>query len=129
MLLKNLDARLKIFISLGGQDFNNGDLTTGTFSDLAASVPNQKAFIQSLVSFMSTYGFDGVDLDWPYPGNEETGGRSEDYANFPQLLSRLRQSLDAADKGITITTPALFRRLQYFDLKALSKSVDWFNVL
>lgn len=129
MLLKNIDPQLKIYISLGGQAFNDAGPTATTFSDLATSVPNQKAFIESLVSFVSTYGFDGVDLDWQYPGVEERSGRSEDYANFPQMVSRLRQSLDAADKGITITTPASFRHLRHFDLRALSRSVDWFNVM
>lgn len=38
--------------------------TAKTFSQLAASPTAQKAFFSSLVNFMSTYGFDGVDIDW-----------------------------------------------------------------
>lgn len=44
---------------------NNPDQPTAkTFSQLAASPTAQKAFFSSLVNFMSTYGFDGVDIDW-----------------------------------------------------------------
>jgi chitinase len=35
-----------------------------TFSQLAASTSAQAKFFSSLVNFMSTYGFDGVDVDW-----------------------------------------------------------------
>lgn len=41
--------------------------TAATFSTLAGSESAQKAFFASLTSFMSTYGFDGVDIDWEYP--------------------------------------------------------------
>ena len=38
--------------------------TAKTFSQLAASQSAQQAFFSSLIQFMSTYGFDGVDIDW-----------------------------------------------------------------
>jgi GH18 family chitinase len=64
MLHKQKDPGLKVFIAIGGWTFNDPGPTATTFSDLAASVPRQKTFIDSLLSFMSTYGFDGLDLDW-----------------------------------------------------------------
>jgi hypothetical protein len=38
--------------------------TATTFSDLAGSAQNQAKFFASLLSFLTTYGFDGVDIDW-----------------------------------------------------------------
>jgi GH18 family chitinase len=38
--------------------------TATTFSSLAASLENQQMFFASLQSFMTTYGFDGIDIDW-----------------------------------------------------------------
>lgn len=63
--LKLLQPDLKIWIAVGGWTFNDANQATArTFSDLAASAANQKAFSDSLISMMSTYGFDGVDIDW-----------------------------------------------------------------
>jgi chitinase len=62
--LKRLQPGLKVFISIGGWTFNDPGRTQTTFSDLAASSVNQAKFFASLISFMSTYDFDGVDLDW-----------------------------------------------------------------
>jgi len=64
-----------------------------TFSDLAASDEKQKAFFKSLTSFMDTYGFDGVDIDWEYPGADDRGGRSTDYENFPIFITNLSKIL------------------------------------
>lgn len=64
MLLKQKDPKLRVYIAVGGWAFNDAGPTQSTFSDLAASVPRQKVFMESLLSFMSTYGFDGLDLDW-----------------------------------------------------------------
>ena len=63
--LKFLQPDLQLWLSLGGWSFSDADQPTRyTFSDLAASEADQKAFFASLISFMGTYGFDGVDIDW-----------------------------------------------------------------
>ncbi|KAJ4142851.1 hypothetical protein NW754_010290 [Fusarium falciforme] len=129
MLLKKKDPDLKIFVAIGGWAFNDPGPTATTFSDLAASVPRQKIFMQSLISFMSTYGFDGVDLDWEYPVDKDRFGREVDFDNFPKFMSRLKATLDSANKGLTITIPASYWYLQHFDIVKLAKSVDFFNIM
>jgi hypothetical protein len=63
--LKFLQPDLKIWIAIGGWAFSDNDQSTAkTFSILSASKPRQQAFAKSLISMMSTYGFDGVDIDW-----------------------------------------------------------------
>jgi GH18 family chitinase len=55
----------QVWISIGGWSMNDPDQPTATtFSDLAGSTANQQKFFASLISFMSEYGFDGVDIDW-----------------------------------------------------------------
>lgn len=63
--LKQSQPDLKVWISIGGWAFNDDDQPTATtFSDLAASTSAQKEFFASLITFLTTNGFDGVDIDW-----------------------------------------------------------------
>ncbi|OBS25926.1 hypothetical protein FPOA_06459 [Fusarium poae] len=127
--LKRLDPELKIYIAVGGWTFNDPGPTASTFSQLAASLPRQRAFMASLMSFMSTYGFDGLDLDWEYPGDPDRGGQAVDFVNFPKFMDRLKKMMDSADKGLSITLPASYWYLKQFDIKKLEKSVDFFNIM
>jgi hypothetical protein len=71
-------------------------------------------FIKSLVSFMSTYDFNGVDLDWEYPAAEDRSGRPEDFENYPRFISNLKKALRATGgrDGLSITLPASYWYLQ-----------------
>lgn len=108
--LKRIDPDLKVLIAIGGWTFNDPGPTATTFSDIARSESAQRAFIKSLISFMSTYDFDGVDLDWEYPGAEDRSGRGEDFENFPKFLANLKSALRATGgkDEVTLTLPASF---------------------
>jgi len=65
--LKSKKASLQTWISVGGWSFNdetNSPNTRTAFSDMVSSSGNRQTFINALINFMVTYGFDGVDIDW-----------------------------------------------------------------
>jgi chitinase len=62
--LKQKQPGLKTWFSVGGWDFNDPGATQSTFSQLAASPGAQDAFFQSVASYLTQYGFDGIDIDW-----------------------------------------------------------------
>ncbi|KAM7206680.1 hypothetical protein V8F33_000323 [Rhypophila sp. PSN 637] len=128
--LKKRDPDLKIFIAIGGWTFNDEGPTMRTFSDIARSETNQIAFFNSLASFMSTYGFDGVDIDWEYPGATDRFGRPEDFQNLPKFLKKLKDALRKIGRpGLSITLPASYWYLQHFDVKKVTAEVDWINMM
>lgn len=79
---------------------------------------------------MSTYDFDGVDIDWSYPVARDRGGRPDYLENLPRFVHRLKQMLTSTDgrDGLSMTLPASQRQLQHFDIKKLVDDIDWFNI-
>lgn len=128
---KQIDANLKVFIAIGGWAFNDPGPTVTTFSDIARSEANQRTFISSLVSFMNTYGFDGVDIDWEYPVAPDRQGRGEDLENLPKFLNNIKSALkqNGVSNGLSIAIPASYWYLQHFDIVKIAAHVDFFNVM
>jgi chitinase len=62
------------------------------------------------LTWLKRYGFDGVDIDWEYPGAPDRGGHEEDGENFTKLLEQMRKEFD--DSGysyeISFTAPTSF---------------------
>jgi len=83
-------ATLQTWIGLGGFDFNDPGPTYTTFSDLVTFPANRAVFIPSLIEFMNTWGFQGVDIDWEYPSQNVRGGRESDAENLVALVRELR---------------------------------------
>ncbi|RYP21255.1 hypothetical protein DL767_009307 [Monosporascus sp. MG133] len=125
--LKNKDANLKVLIAVGGWTFNDPGPTATTFFDIARDEAAQKKFIGSVLKFLQTYNFDGIDLDWEYPEADDRSGRREDFANFPKFMKNLKQALKNYE--VSITLPASYWYLQHFDLKNLAPHVDFFNMM
>ncbi|KAK1145844.1 hypothetical protein N8T08_003790 [Aspergillus melleus] len=129
--LKRAQTSLRVNIAIGGWTFNDVGPTATTFSDIARSEANQKRFFKSLISFMATYGFDGVDIDWEYPAADDRSGRPEDFANFSKFMANLKAALKSTGgrNELSLTIPTSYWYLQHFDIKNLAKHVDYFNYM
>ncbi|KAI0505902.1 glycoside hydrolase [Xylaria bambusicola] len=126
--LKQTKAGLEVWISVGGWSFTDPGPTQNAFSNMVSSSGNRAKFINGLIKFMDTYGFDGVDLDWEYPGADDRGGNSDDVKNYVAFAKEARAAF-GSKYGMTMTLPTSYWYLQHFDLKGVQDSVDWFNVM
>ena len=128
--LTRLSPGVKVFISVGGWAFSESS-ANGTFSEMISSEPHQRTFIKSLISFLNTYGFDGVDIDWRYPGAADRGGNPDDISNFVVFIRNLQMALrnNGLRQGLSVTIPAVYSYLKNYDLRTLANNVDWFNVM
>jgi len=130
--LKAQNPHIVTLISIGGWTLS------GRFSDIALTSATRAKFAASAVAFIRKYGFDGVDIDWEYPGG---GGlpsnvfRSEDKQNFTSLLAELRRHLDLAGQAdgrryyLSIAAPAGPDKIANIQPAAIAAVVDWINVM
>ncbi|KAI1840789.1 hypothetical protein JX266_012996 [Neoarthrinium moseri] len=130
--VKITNPNIKLFVSIGGWTFSdNGTYTQPIFGNIASSSSNRQKFADNMVTFLDAYGFDGIDIDWEYPGAGDRGGREEDTKNYVEMLKTLRETFDDSGRelGITFTAPSSYWYLKWFDLPGLMKYADWVNLM
>ncbi|GMG36370.1 unnamed protein product [Aspergillus oryzae] len=91
--LKTRNPNAKIWVSIGGWAFNDDGPYRSVFTKVAGDSKATQILAHNLMGFMDKYGFDGVDIDWEYPGADDRGGREEDIANYPKMMSILKRYL------------------------------------
>ncbi|MFI0165591.1 glycosyl hydrolase family 18 protein [Streptomyces sp. NPDC017095] len=146
--LKKLKAKypkLKAVVSLGGWTYSK------FFSDAAATQASREKFVRSCVDVwikgdLPVYNgaggpgtaagiFDGIDIDWEWPGSEGHPGNhygTQDKANLTALLAEFRKQLDALGgehRLLTAFTPADPAKISAgWDLSRIFDSLDYANV-
>ncbi|GJC84621.1 putative chitinase 10 [Colletotrichum liriopes] len=77
------------------------------------------------------WGFDGVDIDWEYPGAPDRGGQDRDIQNFVLLMKDIYQRFQADGKGlgVSFTAPTSYWYMRWFDIGAVMPYVDWVNLM
>ncbi|KAM8711663.1 hypothetical protein ACLKA7_012213 [Drosophila subpalustris] len=121
--LKRKNPKLKVVAVVGG--WNEG---SAKYSAMAADPAKRSRFISSALAFIRQHGFDGLDLDWEYPG--QRGGRPHDKQNFVTLLREIRKAFTPYHLGLSIAVGAseASARLSY-DIPAISQHLDFINVM
>ncbi len=86
--LKKINPDLKVILSIGGYHEEG-------YSDMAASEKNRKAFARNIRETCESFGLDGIDLDWEFPGTEAGGtkARPDDAGNYAEVARLLREQL------------------------------------
>src|SRR5918911_848240 len=150
--LKAAHPDLKVVMSLGGWTLSK------YFSDVAATPASREAFVQSCIDLLikgnlPTGGwpeqsggtgvaaglFDGIDIDWEYPGIDPGNGADHlpaDKHNATLLLQKFRSQLDAYGQAtgkhylLTVDGPAgNVNSSASWELAAVAQTTDWINLL
>lgn len=129
--LKKQNPRLKVLYSIGGWVWSD------QFSNIAAYNTSREKFAKSAVKLMKSYGFDGIDIDWEFPGQRADHNifRPSDKENFTLLLSELRKQLeiegkvDSAHYLLTIAAGSDQVYINHTDLKKAHQYLDFINVM
>ncbi|MCH2224434.1 MAG: glycosyl hydrolase family 18 protein [Crocinitomicaceae bacterium] len=120
---------IEILPSIGGWTLSTN------FPSIAASPALRATFAQSCVNLIQTYNFDGIDLDWEYPGYAPHGGTPQDFTNFTLLLQEIRTAIDNYGQSIgktmqlTVAVGAGPDRMADVDWPAVNPLLDIINLM
>ncbi|KAL4970198.1 glycoside hydrolase superfamily [Aspergillus stella-maris] len=101
----HLSPDAKVSVAVGGWG------PTAEFSEIAKDETSRDRFAKNVAAMLETTGFDGVDIDWEYPG-----GNGDDYKvhpnsekvneveTFPLFIQALRKVI-GDEKLLSIATP------------------------
>lgn len=118
--LKKQNPNLKVVLSVGGWG-------SGNFSEMAADSLNRAAFAADSKRVIDEFNLDGIDIDWEYPTNSDSGISSspEDTQNYTKLMRDIRAQI-GQDKLLTLATPG---SAKYYDFPAILPYVDFVNIM
>jgi GH18 family chitinase len=85
---------VKVIPSIGGWTLSD------KFPAIAADSVKRHRFASQCAHLIRDFKFDGIDIDWEYPGYIEHKGTRDDKVNFTLLMQAIRDSIDAVGKTI-----------------------------
>lgn len=141
--LKAMYPNLKLMISLGGwtwsAGFHEAAKTAASRQQVAASCID--LYIRGNLPLADNAGgagvaaglFDGIDIDWEYPGAPGVGNPygPEDSHNFTLLLGEFRDQLDAIDPNLrlTVATAAGVDTYSLLELDQIHPLLNYINLM
>ena len=122
-IIKARSYGIRVCLSIGGWGADG-------FSQACRSDENRAIFVQSIIDTVVKYGYDGVDLDWEYPGSgaAKIAYISKDKQNFTLLVKELRAALNEIRPGMLLTA-AVSSEPTYYEVKTLNDYLDYWNLM
>ncbi|QSH95121.1 glycoside hydrolase family 18 protein [Treponema phagedenis] len=128
--IKELRPDIRIQLSIGGW-------TAEGFSDAALTKESRALFVRSAYESLKDSPFEGLDIDWEYPGSDAAGikARKEDRENYTALMTELREMLDRLQLAngkkplLTMALGAGEKLLNDIEMQKLLPVMDFVNVM
>jgi len=123
--LKQKNPNLKTLLSFGG--WNTG---SGQWSIMAKDKTKRDIFVQSSLRMVQTFGFDGIDFDWEYPGFRDGSDVDHDKEDFTVLVQEMSSALH--EQGLILTaatSPDPKKAENAYDIPKVFAAMDFVNVM
>jgi len=123
--LKNINPELVVMLSIGG--WNAG---SGAFSMMAADPAKRKIFIDSLIPYTLKFGFDGIDMDWEYPGTNPGSDPVNDKPHFTLFSQELGARCKENNLFFSFAaSPDPIKAERAFEVEKIMQVYDWINIM
>ncbi|XP_075471486.1 acidic mammalian chitinase-like [Ascaphus truei] len=128
--LKKQNPRLLTLLAIGGWTFG-----VAKFTEMVASPDTRQIFIDSVIEYLRKYNFDGIDLDFEYPGAR--GSPPEDKQRFTSLtqemLAAFTAEATATHRSRLLMTAAVSASKTTIDtgyeIAEIGRTLDFINVM
>lgn len=101
---------------------------------MSSNPTSRDNFAKKCAEIVDYYGFDGIDVDWEYPGYSEHSGTPADKVNFTKMLQAIRAALDLLTKttgkvyGLTAALPCNPQHIGNIEVPNLLNTLTEWNL-
>lgn len=117
---------IRVLLCFGGY----GEAGVG-FSKMAKTQSGREKLAQAILEVVETYHFDGVDIDWEYPGYYTGTDVSIDRPNYTLLIKEISETLKAANPNYLVTAALPGGKYGYtrYELDKVGEILDYVNLM
>ncbi|KAI4260945.1 MAG: hypothetical protein LQ352_000100 [Teloschistes flavicans] len=116
-LLKKKHRQLKVILSIGGWTYS------ANFAGPATSPQGRATFAKTAVKIIQDLGFDGLDIDWEYPKDDNEAKA------YVDLLAAIRKEYGNNKFLLTTACPAGAVNYEKLHMKEMDQHLDFWNLM
>ena len=126
-VLKLRQQGIRVLLCIGENSKN--------FSDMSYDTTKMNKFVSQVIAAVEQYHFDGVDIDWEFPGVNTGRDTATDRANYTKLIKALRSELDKAQESggtkylLTAAIPGTSWGSERYEMNILDNYLDYVNMM
>lgn len=119
----------EVYPSIGGWTLSDN------FPTLSANAAARDAFAKNCVDILTYHDFDGIDIDWEYPGYEDHSGTPADKENFTKMLTAIKYALEMLTRttgkvyGLTAALPCNPDNIANIEVEKIATILTEFNLM
>lgn len=108
---------------------------SANFSTMALTDEGIDKFVSQVVDAVEKYHFDGVDIDWEFPGVDTGRDVTVDRPNYTKLIKALRKALDERQNKsgtpylLTAAIPGTSWGSERYEMNVLDEYLDYVNMM
>ncbi len=121
---RNHDTR--VVLSIQGAEANSTN-----FSLAASTEENRKRFAVNIADFIEKYHFDGVDIDWEYPGWSNINSKHFEAERYTLMMKEIYTELKSRNEDYLVTAaiPGGPEGHQRYDLDQVAPYLDFIHLM